>query len=123
PLASAAQLAVEAFAPLARPHRPGRSGGTGAACVIDQDVDASEMLDRGFRRGFRRLRQGDVNGYDVNFVCRGQFFSGRGKPLRIAVPQTATGAGIEETFGDRVANAARSPGDDGLLSFEINFVH
>ena len=81
------------------------------------------MLERDFRRGFRRLRKGNVHCNGVNSVGRGQFFSGRRKPRGITVPQTATGAGIEKAFCNRVADPARPARDDGFPSVEVNFIH
>src|SRR5689334_3843914 len=41
----------------------------------------------------------------------------------VAVPETALRAGVEEALDDGISDAARTPGNDGVLTREIDFVH
>ena len=83
----------------------------------------SEFLERGVRRRLHGLGLSDIHGDRVNAPL------GRERPSRgfsgggIEIPQANCCTGVEQSPGDRVANAARRPGDHCHPAVEINLVH
>ena len=96
------------------PDRPDLAEHAG---IVDQDVDAAMVRDRGIGR---RLDRVDVADVELTLARPApQFGDGLCQAVRILVPEGDTRAGLDQRTGDAATEAASTAGDDRMPAGEI----
>ncbi|MCY1282394.1 hypothetical protein D9M70_312320 [compost metagenome] len=90
----------------------------GGAGVVDQDVQLADLSRQLRRQGLHPGFAGQVGGDPVAFAQGAQLGGGLRAGLGIAGADIDPGAGLDETLGDHLADAAGAAGDQGGTAFQ-----
>jgi len=95
----------------------------GDAGVVAEDVNVAERGDGVFGGGSDGIGIGELDGLSVDSAVFGQRCPGFSGGLGIDIPKADAGAGLEESPGDSIADAAGAAGDNGVSIGKIDLVH
>ena len=89
--------------------------------IADQDVDATELVDRGLHRGINLVFAGHVDGYaDCLRPVLAQFHGRRIGGVLVQVGDDDVSAFARKHDGDFAADAARGAGDECDFVFQLH---
>ena len=89
-----------------------QGGVAGDAGVVHHHVEAAELLHRGGDQSIDLGGRGDVAEHRPGGIVSAEGFGGGAGPFEVEIAEHHPGALGDEHFGDGVAEALGSPGDD-----------